>query len=141
MFFQLADRLRRRAWLSGLPAGEAHGKLGEDLAHRYLQRHGLTIVARNYRTRTGSGELDLVGWEGDTLVFVEVKTRIGDEVGEPASAVDHEKQARLLRAARDYVRRAGREESRVRFDIISVVLSDPPQLSHWRNVIQAERAL
>ena len=54
LLYRVADALRRRSH-----SGE-HGRLGEDLAHRYLRRHGCTVVARNYRTQSGSGEIDLV---------------------------------------------------------------------------------
>ena len=103
-----------------------HGRLGEDLAHRYLRGQGCTIVARRYRPRSGGGEIDLVAWQGDTLVFVEVKTRATLEYGTPERAVDAEKERFLRRAGRDYARRAGIAWTRVRFDIVSVVLSNPP---------------
>jgi putative endonuclease len=118
--YRAADALRHRSH----PAD--HGQIGEDLAHRYLQRQGLTIVARRYRPRSGGGEIDLVAWHGETLVFVEVKTRATAEFGAPERAVDAEKERYLRRAGRDYARRAAIEWSRVRFDIVSIVLTDPP---------------
>ncbi len=129
-----SDRLRQRALRRTAHPDHATGRLGEDLAHRYLQRRGYTIVARNFATRSGSGELDLVAWEGPTLVFVEVKTRAGDEMGSPASAVDQAKRERVLRAAREYARRAGVDAASARFDIVSVVLSEPPRVEHLRGV-------
>jgi putative endonuclease len=122
LLYRAADALRRRSYRGN------HGRIGEDLAHRYLRRHGCTIVARNYRTATGSGEIDLVAWQGKTLVFVEVKTRSTAEFGEPERAVDSEKQLHLQRAARDYVRRAGVEWSETRFDIVSIVLDQPVRI-------------
>ena len=99
--YRAAGVLRRRAM------GGDHGRIGEDLAHRYLRRKGCTIVARNYRTRSGSGEIDVVAWQEETLVFVEVKTRSSEEFGAPDRAVDADKQRHLRTAARDYARRAG----------------------------------
>ena len=64
------------------------------------------MVARNYRTKSGHGEIDLVAWQSGTLVFVEVKTRSTADFGEPDRAVDVEKRENLRRAARDYARRA-----------------------------------
>lgn len=116
LLYRAADALRRRR------SRDDHGRMGEDVAHRYLRGHGCTVVARNYRTRSGSGEIDLVAWHGETLVFVEVKTRSTAEFGEPEAAVDAEKQQRLHRAARDYARRAGVEWEKTRFDIVSVVI-------------------
>ncbi len=121
--YRAAGVLRRRAL-----AGD-HGRTGEDLAHRYLRRHGCTIVARNYRTRSGSGEIDVVAWQDETLVFVEVKTRGSAEFGAPDRAVDADKQRHLRTAARDYARRAGVAWERTRFDIVSVVLH--PSRIEW----------
>jgi putative endonuclease len=95
-----------------------------------LRRHGCTVVARNHCTRSGSGEIDLVAWHGPSLVFVEVKTRLTSEFGAPESAVDAEKRDRVLRAARDYVRRADIAWEKVRFDIVSVVL-EPANRIDW----------
>jgi putative endonuclease len=116
LLYRAADALRRRSLRYD------HGRLGEDLAHRYLRRHGCTVIARNYRTRSGSGEIDIVAWHGPTLVFVEVKTRTSKEFGAPEDAVDAEKQDHIQRAARDYARRTGVVLERTRFDIVSVVL-------------------
>src|SRR5580704_7602359 len=96
LLYRAADAVRRRY------LRHDHGRLGEDLAHRYLRRQGCTVIARNYRTRSGSGEIDIVAWQGKALVFVEVKTRQTDEYGEPSLAVDAEKQQRLHLAARDF---------------------------------------
>ncbi|HOL73950.1 MAG TPA: YraN family protein, partial [Bryobacteraceae bacterium] len=86
-------------------------------------------------------EIDLVAWERDTLVFVEVKTRHSVEFGVPERNVDAEKRNALLRAARDYARRAGVPWERVRFDLVSVVLSDPPAFTHTRDAFKTGRAL
>jgi len=125
----MADAARRRA-LRGDPAA-VQGRLGEDLAHRYLRRRGCRIVARNYRPRSGGVEIDLVAWHGETLVFVEVKTRASGEFGPPDRAVDLEKQGYVIRAGRDYARRAGVEWDRVRFDILGIVLTHPPSIE-WQ---------
>jgi len=71
-----------------------------------------------------------VAWHGETLVFVEVKTRATAEFGTPDRAVDSEKEQYLRRAGRDYARRAAVDWGRVRFDIVSIVLTDPP-LIEW----------
>ncbi len=104
------------------------GRIGEDIAHRFLRRNKCTVVARNYRTRSGSGEIDIVAWHGETLVFVEVKTRGTAEFGDPGMAVDEEKRLRLRRAAYDYTRRAGVLPERTRFDVVSIVLAKPVQV-------------
>src|SRR6185295_10596464 len=76
------DRGRRRFWTADL----ASGRRAEDLAHRFLRRRGMTIVARNYRPPFGGGEIDLIAWHGDRLVFVEVKSRATGEFGAPERA-------------------------------------------------------
>jgi putative endonuclease len=117
LLYRMADAIRRRRLASN------HGRLGEDLAHRYLRSRGCTVVARNYRPPSGHGEIDLVVWHGEKLTFVEVKTRDTAEFGEPERAVDAEKQINLTRAARDYARRAGVEWQHVRFDVVAITLS------------------
>lgn len=119
LLYRAADALRRRA----LPFNPGRG--GEDIAHRYLRRRGCTVVARNYRPRSGPGEIDLVVWHGERLVFVEVKTRSTAEFGTPDRAVDAAKRDALERAARDYARRANVGWETTRFDIVSVVLERP----------------
>ncbi len=122
LLYRAADALRRRT------LRHDHGRIGEDLAHRYLRGRGCTVVARNYRPRVGTGEIDLVGWDGPVLVFIEVKTRATAEFGAPQTAVDGEKRTRLQYAAREYARRAGIGWEKTRFDIVSVVLSRPPRI-------------
>jgi putative endonuclease len=121
LIYRVADKIRRRRRPEDL------GPIGEDLAHRHLRRHGCTVVARNYRVPSGKGEIDIVAWHGERLVFVEVKTRASAEFGEPSVAVDMEKRDRVTRAARDYIRRAEVPWERVRFDIVSIVLQ--PELA------------
>ena len=122
-------------------ADKAAGRLGEDLACRYLQDHGFTIVARNYRARSGVAEIDLVGWDGPVLAFIEVKSRATEEYGTPDRAVDREKQRHLMRAAREYTRRADIDWERVRFDIVSVVFEHPPRIVHFPDAFSARRSL
>jgi putative endonuclease len=122
ILYRAADAIRRRFY-----AGN-HGRVGEDLAHRFLRRKGLTVVARNFRARSGAGEIDLVAWHGGSLVFVEVKTRASEEYGPPEAAVDAEKRIAVRRTAREYMRRSGVEWGKTRFDIVSVVLGHPVRI-------------
>jgi putative endonuclease len=127
LLYRVADSFRRRR------RPEDHGRIGEDLAHRHLRRNGCTVVARNYRTLSGSGEIDLIAWDGERLAIVEVKTRSRTDFGTPESAVDADKRARVIRAARDYARRADVPWEKVRFDIISIVLSSAPAIEWLRD--------
>jgi putative endonuclease len=127
LLYRAADAVRRRY------VADDHGRLGEDLAHRYLRRRGCVVTARNYRPPSGAGEIDLVVWDRGALAFVEVKTRAAADHGPPEAAVDREKRARVERAARDYARRAGVDWENTRFDIVSVLLFDPPRIEWIRD--------
>jgi len=120
---------RRRHW----QADHALGRRGEDLAHRFLRREGFVIVARNYRLASGDGEADIIAWERDTLVIVEVKSRRSAEFGPPERAIDAQKREHLRRIARQYARRAGIENGPVRYDLVTVIFSRPPQVQLWRD--------
>jgi len=95
------------------------GRRGEEAAYFYLREQGYVIVARNYRSPRSRSELDLVGWEGDTLCFIEVKTRTTRAVLPAEAAVDAEKQRDLSRVAREFLRRM-KGDPLFRFDIVSV---------------------
>ena len=135
LLYRAADALRRRL------LADDHGRVGEDLAHRYLRKHGCTIVARRYRPNSGGGEIDLVAWHRGTLVFVEVKTRASAEFGAPERAVDAEKQVYLTRAGRDYAHRAGVKWGNVRFDIVSIVLAKPPEIEWIRDAFGVDQSV
>ncbi|MCC6540075.1 MAG: YraN family protein [Bryobacterales bacterium] len=133
LLFRLADGWRSRARRRVLAPGHALGRDGEDAAHRFLQAAGLIVVARNYAPPGGTAEVDLVAHDAGTLVFVEVKTRATDEFGAPERAIDSEKRAKIRRAARQYVRRAGHDPALVRFDTISIVMTPERRLEHVRD--------
>ena len=107
-----------------LPHHLREARHGEDLAYRYLSDNGYRIVARNYRSRSGKGEIDLVGWDQDRLAFIEVKTRASDDFGRPERAVDSAKQQHLVRSANDYLRRSKVAPGQARFDVVSILLRD-----------------
>ncbi|MFP4355176.1 MAG: YraN family protein [Phycisphaerae bacterium] len=111
------------------PAPDA-GALGEAHAARLLKRQGLKILARNYRCP--AGEADLIALDkstrrtagAQTICFVEVKTRSSDAFTDPASAVDADKQRRLVRIARYYLAHHPAEGFNVRFDVVTVLVND-----------------
>ena len=110
------------------------GQRGEELAYFYLRRLRYVIVARNFRSRRRPGEIDLVGWDGDVLCFVEVKTRTSREVKPAEAAVDVEKQRDLRGMAREYLRRMAGNPA-YRFDILSIYLLDgaDPDFTLFKN--------
>lgn len=123
------EKRRARASAQGSRAGNEDsrvrrlkiGSLGETLAYWHLRRAGYVIVARNRRPHSRSGELDMVGWDGPVLAFVEVKTRTGLEAGPPETAVGSGQQRRIISSARQYMRRLKHAPAAYRFDIASVL--------------------
>ena len=128
MLDRLRDVRRRRTWIAGLAAG----RRGEDLAHRFLRRQGFVIVARNYRLPSGDAEADLIAWEGDSLVVVEVKSRESGAYWPPERAIGAEKFQHMLRVARAYASKTETPWERVRFDVVTVVFTDPPEIALYR---------
>ena len=91
------------------------GTEGERVAEKYLRRQRYAILQRNYRCR--AGEVDLVALDGDTVVFVEVKTRTQPGFGSPLEAVDPRKQLQVQRAAQYYLTENRLQERNARFDV------------------------
>lgn len=98
----------------------ATGRRGERAAFFYLRRLGFVITARGWRSVRARGDLDLVGWEGDILCFIEVKTRTTRAVAAPEAAVDTEKKRMLRKMAHNYLRQMPKRDVAVRFDILSI---------------------
>ncbi|MGH9584684.1 MAG: YraN family protein [Bryobacteraceae bacterium] len=140
LLWKLSDAARQRREAKTLAAHTALGRRGEDVAHRYLRSAGYAVVARNYRPGGGQAEVDIVARDGDTVVFVEVKARTTDEFGSPDRAIGAEKRKHILRAARAYATRAGIQWSQVRFDIISIVFTNPPSIIHQKDAFFEGRA-
>ena len=92
------------------------GRRSEILAIDYLRSQGYRIVCSPYRTKTG--EADVVAWDGDTLVFIEVKARKNTDP--PEDSVGIQKQQRIIRAANAYVARYKLHDKPFRFDILAV---------------------
>ena len=95
------------------------GSGGERAAADFLLARGYHVLERNFRCR--GGEIDLIALDGGTLVFVEVKVRRTLSRGAPIEAVTAVKQARVRRAAQEYLTFCGRVFARIRFDVISVM--------------------
>lgn len=107
------------------------GKLGEQMAARFLTDMGYIILEHNYRR--GHLEIDLIALDGDELVIVEVKSRAYDSVLQPEEAVDHKKRQALIRLANEYVKSYNRKEN-VRFDIVSIVSNaNGNEIRHLKN--------
>jgi len=94
------------------------GSKGERIAKRYLRRHGYRIEEVNYTTKFA--EVDIIGWDGDVLAFVEVKTRTSDLLGEPEESVNIHKQRKIILAAKYYINKNRLWDTNARFDIVSI---------------------
>lgn len=105
--------------LDKLAQHQRTGRRGEEEAYFFLRRQGYVMVARNYRSPHHRGEIDLIGWDGDVLCFVEVKTRTTRDVKPAEAAVDREKQRALSLVAGDYLRQVA-PSCQWRFDVVSV---------------------
>ena len=95
-------------------------------AAKYYIRQGYLLLNHNYRTRMG--ELDLILYKADTIVFAEVKTRTSAQRAIPAEAVDYYKQQRLIAAAGQYLQQSPYADANIRFDVVEVL----PAGSGWR---------
>ena len=98
------------------------GVRGETYAYWYLRRLGYIFIARNYAPSRAKGEIDLIGFDGETLVFVEVRTRLAVK-GKPALpelSITKEKHAVLVRTAHYFLRERHLKECPLRFDVVAI---------------------
>ena len=119
------------------------GQLGESYAAAYLDQIGYRLVAANFalpigRNRLGAvinAEIDLIAYDGDTLCFIEVKTRSSDWFAPPEVNVDLRKRRQITRAARVYRQMLGIKNEPHRYDVVTVVINDnpTPQIELLRN--------
>src|SRR5271167_4682580 len=98
------------------------GIRGETYAYWYLRRHGYVLVARNYTSPGIKGELDMVGYDGPVLAFVEVKTRAVADRKQPSpeEAVNADKRRYIGRMARKFLRTRRAESTPYRFDVLAI---------------------
>ena len=119
------------------PAHLLLGQRGEDAAWFHLRGLGYTVVARRWRTERLAGDLDLVAWDGPTLIIFEIKTRTAHDLASAEAAVDPYKQQMLRKMASAYLRQLpypNRSAVPLRFDILSVyLLPDGPEFQHLRD--------
>jgi putative endonuclease len=94
------------------------GKEGEDLALKKVESLGYQCIARNYRCSLG--ELDLVARDGETLVFIEIKTRKGKSLDYAKEAVHARKQRQMSKVALAYMKKTGCEDAKARFDVVVI---------------------
>ena len=117
-------------------SGKALGDRGEELAARFLQRTGWTLLDRNFRM--GRKEIDLVARRDGVVAFVEVKTRAGSGYGHPLEAITWKKRREIQQVAAAWIDRKGRPGDTYRFDAVAVMIAGggEPRIDHvedaWR---------
>jgi putative endonuclease len=113
-------------------ATSAVGSKGERLAADFLIKAGYRLVLSNFKVPVGrntrgavvTGEVVLIGYDGDRLCFIEVKTRSSDAFAAPLAAVDLRKQRQIIRAARMYRKIFHLPHASLRYDVVSIVLPE-----------------
>lgn len=117
--------------------GNDIGRMGEELAARYLSKAGYEIISRNYREKFG--EIDIIARDGSMLVFIEVKTRKSKRFGHPLEAITSHKQHQISKAATAYLSRNGLLDAPARFDVIGIGIDNgEPDVVHLRHAFEAE---
>lgn len=98
------------------------GKLGEQEARKYLKKNNYKILESNFSCKLG--EIDIIAYHKDTIVFVEVKTRKNNKYGTPAQAVNKYKQKKIIKTALYYLKLKNKYNENIRFDIVEVWQKD-----------------
>lgn len=112
------------------------GNFGETAAAAYLSKQGYKIIARQWRC--SAGELDLVAWQGEQLVFVEVRTRRGTTSGPPEESITTAKQLRLITLAYTYLQTHTLDEDTPwRIDVIALEIDSAGRINRLNHIINA----
>ena len=114
------------------------GRYGENLARKFLEKKGFKLIERNFKTPRW-GEIDLIMRDGDTLVFVEVKTRSGSAselFGGPLGAINYHKMKAIQRAAQFFISSKNLNQEAARLDAVSITVPDKGELEikHFPNI-------
>lgn len=119
-----------------LPRRKTLGQRGEDVAVKHLKRQGYRILDRN--ARFGKYEIDIIAREGDTVAFVEVKTRKPSEIADPEDNITLRKQSHIRAAAHEYIAREDDPETYYRFDVVAVLMPEDarPIVTLYRNAFE-----
>ena len=105
-----------------------YGKRSEIIAADYLKKKGYKILETNYKNLIG--EIDIIAKDGKTLVFIEVKTRLTRAFGDPLEAIDYKKQQKIRNVATLYLKERKMLNALSRFDAISILGLENPEISH-----------
>lgn len=110
------------------------GKLGEDIAVKYLQENGYKVIERNFESR--QGEIDIIAMYKNEIIFVEVKTRTNIKYGNPVEAVNKPKQKHLIKTVEYYLYSRHLENEFIRIDVIEIyILNHKYKINHIKQII------
>ena len=112
------------------------GEIGEGMARDYLEERGYQIVEQNFQNRWG--EIDLICQKDKIMVFVEVKTRVGERFGTPEDAINNEKKRKLFKNANAYMAFKKQKINSYRIDGVCIVLDEIGEIkriNHYENII------
>ncbi len=111
-----------------------YGKIGEELAEKYLVNKEYYILARNYHSRFG--EIDIIASDGESIVFIEVKTRTQNMFGTPLEAITQQKLSRMVKTSQFYLSQRNLHGKSYRFDAIEIIFggSEKPTINHLVNI-------
>lgn len=109
--------------------------MGENFAAEYLIKHGVNIISKNYRVR--SGEIDIIGLDKGILVFYEVKTRRGTSYGTPAESVTRFKQTHIKNTAIVFIHQNKPRFNGIRFDVIEIILDGNFNVKEIKQIVNA----
>lgn len=114
------------------------GEAGEEMAARFLESKGMRVLERRVRCR--HGELDIVARDGGEWVFVEVKTRRSDRMGDAVSGMTRRKTGRMSRAVTEYIACHGLENRPIRLDLVAIDFTsdEVPDIKHYPGGIVME---
>lgn len=121
-----------------MPSAKARlGRRAEIKAAGELGKRGYRIIDSNYRCKLG--EIDLIAMDGDTMVFVEVRSRTTTYFGPPSETVNFIKQQKIIRSARVYLMQKNKHDIPCRFDVVEVVFNDKDvQIEVIKNAFSAD---
>lgn len=113
----------------------SYGKIGEELAEQYLIRKDYYILAKNYHSRFG--EIDIIAADGDSIIFVEVKTRTQNMFGSPLEAITKQKLFKMVKTSQFYLSQRSLHSKPYRYDAIEIIFGkedDRPVINHLMNI-------
>lgn len=117
------------------PTGKK-GDRSEAIAVEHLRKLGYEIVARNYSCKTG--EIDIVGKHNGELAFIEVRSKHSRNTYDPVYSVNRRKQVKIVRTAQYYIKTKRLDSMPFRFDVVTVVMTDPPTVDVIPNAFDAD---